>query len=89
MKKVLRLVTIKKIKLEGWGKHEIHYSNVVKLERGRMGWTFCSLATEGAGSNSNQQCSIHFDEFKDALENGKMVDTQNVKSSSEFRPILR
>jgi len=34
LKKVLRLVTIKKIKLEGWGKHEIHYSNVVKLERG-------------------------------------------------------
>lgn len=48
-----------------------------------MGWTFCSLATEGAGSNSNQQCSIHFDEFKDALENGKVVDTQNVKSCSE------
>jgi hypothetical protein len=44
---------------------------------------FCSLATEGAGSHSNQQCSIHFDEFKDALENGKVVDNQNVKSSSE------
>lgn len=44
---------------------------------------FCSLATEGAGSNLNQQCSIHFDEFKEALDN------QNVKSSSESRPILR
>ncbi len=28
------LVTIKKIQLEGWEKHENHYSNVVKLERG-------------------------------------------------------
>ncbi|AJK65523.1 hypothetical protein KHU1_1566 [Bacillus amyloliquefaciens KHG19] len=34
LKKVLRLVTIKKIKLEGWEKHKIRYSNVVKLERG-------------------------------------------------------
>ncbi|BCU86428.1 hypothetical protein KOF112_16930 [Bacillus velezensis] len=28
------LVTNKKIQLEGWEKHENHYSNVVKLERG-------------------------------------------------------
>ncbi|GJI63080.1 hypothetical protein BVSY1_22360 [Bacillus velezensis] len=34
IEKKLRLVTIKKIKLEGWEKHKIHYSNVVKLERG-------------------------------------------------------
>lgn len=45
-----------------------------------MGWTFCSLTTEGAGSNRISN---------DALENGKVVDTQNVKSCSEFRPILQ
>lgn len=27
---------------------------------------------------------IHFDEFKDALENGKVVDNQNLKSTSEL-----
>ncbi len=45
---------------------------------------FCSLATEGAGSHSNQQCSIGFTEFKEALENGKVVDNQNLKSTSEL-----
>ncbi|MDU0812709.1 hypothetical protein [Bacillus siamensis] len=45
---------------------------------------FCSLETEGAGSRSNQQCSIHFDEFKEALENGKVVENQNLQSSSEL-----
>ncbi|WP_332286243.1 hypothetical protein [Bacillus velezensis] len=45
---------------------------------------FCSLATEGAGSSSNQQCSIGFTEFKEALENGKVVDNKNLKSSSEL-----
>ncbi|MCR9038285.1 hypothetical protein QRX25_08670 [Bacillus sp. L381] len=45
---------------------------------------FCSLATEGAGISSNQQCSINFDEFKEALEKGKVVDHKNLKSSSEL-----
>ncbi|QQD83946.1 hypothetical protein JD965_09420 [Bacillus siamensis] len=45
---------------------------------------FCSLATEGAGISSNQQCSIGFTEFKEALENGKVVENQNLQSSSEL-----
>ncbi|MGG0158343.1 hypothetical protein ABEY11_13025 [Bacillus velezensis] len=45
---------------------------------------FCSLATEGARISSNQQCSIGFNEFKEALENGKVVDNKNLKSSSEL-----
>ncbi|MDQ8091391.1 hypothetical protein [Bacillus amyloliquefaciens] len=45
---------------------------------------FYSLATEGAGISSNQQCSIGFTEFKEALENGKVIDNKNLKSSSEL-----
>ncbi|WVN52945.1 hypothetical protein VP472_10215 [Bacillus sp. MT(2024)] len=80
---------------------KIIYSNVVKFERMNVMeglnnsynitkdpkfLAFCSLATEGAGISSNQQCSIGFNEFK-ALENGKVVDNKTLKAVRIKSPV--